>query len=98
MPTDPRILRFYENTVARHDKERAEHKFMQDGLYYLREHVPYRHIVRVLRMQSDIPICFGAFDCLDAAVAKCKNGKHSVCPDHSNTCFLCKAEEEAADK
>lgn len=93
MPThQEHLLRYYEAIVATHDKEREAGSIPKDAFRYWQEHVPYRHILRMIRLEYGLPVCHGAADCVETKVAKCMNGKHSTCKDHAKSCYLCKAE------
>lgn len=88
------LLQYFEGIVARHDKERAQYSESMQQLVYWKDHVPYRHIVRMLRLKGDLPVCDGAVDCLDINVVRCPAGKHTVCKAHLNTCYLCEAQRK----
>ena len=58
---------------------------------YWKDVVPYKYILRSVRLRADIPICWGAVDCLETPLQQCTAGKHETCKQHRETCFLCEA-------
>jgi hypothetical protein len=87
------ILNYYEKIVARDDKERETmHESIKSHIYW-RDHVPHRHILRMVRLRNDLPVCSGAVDCLETSLGKCSGGEHTTCHVHKASCYLCKAED-----
>jgi hypothetical protein len=60
-------------------------------LFYFRDVMPYKHLLRSFYIQTGIPVCWGAGDCLITARAKCAAGKHDTCDQHKTSCFPCRA-------
>jgi hypothetical protein len=92
-------VQMWGDIAARHEKEWKETWGNNDTtgpLVYRRDVVPYKQIVRAVRLKADQPICWGAADCLDQTLSHCAAGKHETCKQHANDCFLCKAEAESA--
>jgi hypothetical protein len=58
---------------------------------YWQDVVPYKHILRSVRLKADMPICWGASDCVETHLQQCVAGKHETCGKHRHTCFLCEA-------
>jgi hypothetical protein len=92
-----RLLRYYAEIVASHDKEREAGSVSKDAFRYWQEHVLYRYILRMLRLENGLPVCHGAADCVEMKVVKCINGKHTTCKDHAKSCYICEAEKRNDD-
>lgn len=60
-------------------------------LGYWRDVVPYKHIVRMVRLKKGIPLCDGATDCLESNLGLCDAGKHHACREHSSSCIFCRS-------
>lgn len=90
-------IEMWEEIAARHEKQWHEvwSKNAEIGpLVYWRDVVPYKHIVRAVRLRADQSICWGATDCLEKILVICAAGKHETCKQHARTCLLCKTEDE----
>lgn len=89
-------LELWETLAARKEKEWRDvwgNNATTGPHLYQQDVVPYKHIVRSLRLKADQPICWGAPDCLDKnATYMCAAGKHETCKQHASECFLCMAE------
>jgi hypothetical protein len=59
--------------------------------FYSERVVPAKHILRTVRLKADVPICWGASDCVEIADQQCKAGKHTTCETHQDGCVLCQA-------
>jgi hypothetical protein len=61
-------VQMWEDIAARHEREWKQTWGQNDStgqLVYWRDVVPYKQIVRAVRLKSGQPICWGAADCLD---------------------------------
>jgi hypothetical protein len=93
METD--ILMMWEAIAARREQEWEKdwsHNKEIGSLVYWRDVVPYKYIVRALRLRASQAICWGSSDCLDLLLSRCAGGKHETCQRHRDGCFLCEAE------
>jgi hypothetical protein len=87
------LRRYWEEKAAWRQKEWERdwgQNYTTGPLVYLRDVVPYKHIVRNIRLKAGEPICWGATDCLDQPVSQCAADKHETCEKHKDTCYLCK--------
>jgi len=82
-------MQHWEDAVKRAEKNLEDVPQTYRELEYWRGVVPYKHILRNVRMKAGLAICWGAVDCLDYPVAQCLNG-HETCAKHKDLCFLCK--------
>lgn len=48
-----------------------------------------RAILQRLIEHSGVPVCYGAIDCLEPPTTTCLNTRHSTCPRHIYSCYLC---------
>jgi hypothetical protein len=84
-------LQYYEERVKQ--GERAYSKAPQ-GIkqrVYESEVLPYKVILRQVRIKAGVPVCWGNVECLTYPLSTCIAGKHDTCEEHSQTCFLCQS-------
>jgi hypothetical protein len=62
-------------------------------LAYYNDVMVYKHILKMLYVQADRPVCWGASDCLHKPVTRC-NGEHETCEIHASGCLACQIEKE----
>ena len=87
--TPDELLKFYEARVRADAAHLAsispglKDRVYYDGMYQ------NKVIVRHVKLRADIPICWGAVDCLDYPVTRCSGNQHETCQAHVGSCFLC---------
>jgi hypothetical protein len=84
------LLSYYESTVT-FDTEILEqdNPAIREYVTELRGALEHRAILRMLRLQADIPVCCGDGHCITQPTAKCMKNKHQTCPEHTESCYLC---------
>ncbi len=71
------LIAFWEKSLARAKEQIKDvpEPFRENR--YLRDVLPYRHILRMVRLKAGIPICWGT-DCMDTPLTLCAVGKHET--------------------
>lgn len=91
MNTDDQV-RFWEGELKKAEERWKDVPAPSYEIHYWRDIVPYRHLVRMVRLKADLPVCWGAADCVKYAYQKCAAGKHETCADHCASCLRCREE------
>lgn len=89
---------YWEDALKRAEKNLESIPQTYKEIEYWRGVVPYKHILRSVRLRADLPICWGAADCVENPTKQCVEKKHDTCGEHQATCFLCKAEASKPEK
>ena len=94
-----RDLQEWEEDIGRREKAWKELWDVNDPmgmglLAYSRDVVPYKGIVRLLRLKAGQAICWGPDACLERNLGLCAAGKHETCKQHSNDCLLCQVRKQ----
>lgn len=92
-------IQYYERIVV---QKQQEHDALwgknptspTEPIAYINDVLPYKHLLRMVYLKADRPVCWGAIDCLDQAYQKCTSGKHETCAKHTHECLGCKAENK----
>lgn len=90
------LVAFWESELKKAEERLKETPARYKELSYMRDVVPYKIILRMVRNKADTPICWGAYDCLDVPLSQCEAGKHETCEKHRDSCFLCKGRKKGA--
>lgn len=84
------LISYYEGLVRAADARLAElPESLRSRAYYDMGAFQYRGILRELRLKADIPICWGAADCVEYPKTRCQSLQHETCVKHAGSCFLC---------
>ena len=84
------LLSYYESAAAfdAHILEQ-DNPALREYASELRGALEDRAILRILRLQTGIPICCGDGHCITAPSVRCMKGEHETCPEHVESCYLC---------
>jgi hypothetical protein len=89
-------IKHWEDAVKRAEEKLEQVPASYQELGYWRDVVPYKHILRSVRLRADVPICWGAADCVEYPLEECAAKKHESCAKHQDSCFMCKASDVPA--
>jgi len=84
-------LAFWERELAKAEERFKVAPATLKELQYWNDVAIHKSILRTVRLDAHLPICWGAVDCVETPLQKCKAGKHETCEQHRDTCLHCKA-------
>jgi hypothetical protein len=99
MTRDEQLLRYYRRRVEMADKLLAQMPAEQrrsvdfDNAYWHE-----RTILQRLLEKAGVPICYGAVDYVEPPTTTCVGTRHSTCPNHAYSCYLCVSLGDASDE
>ena len=84
------LLNYYESVIPLDSQIlELDNPVLREYVSELRGALEDRAILRLLRFQAGIPICYGDGHCITQPSVRCMKGEHQTCPEHVETCYLC---------
>ncbi len=85
------LIEYWEKALGKAEEHfESVPEALKDSRYW-HDVAPYKNIVRLVRMKSEVPICWGAADCVKTNLVRCEADKHGACEQHRYNCFICEA-------
>lgn len=85
------LLKYYESVIPIDSQILAlDNPVLREYVSELRGALEDRAILRMLRFEAGIPICYGDGHCVTEPTVWCIRGEHQTCPEHIESCYLCR--------
>lgn len=81
-------LRYYEARVKEGEKAHSEAPPGVKQHVYESKVLPYKAILRQVRLKAGLLICWGDVDCVEYPDSKCAGGKHETCKNTPIAAFF----------
>jgi hypothetical protein len=87
-------LAYYEHRVKQGELEHSKAPPSIKQSIYDSKVLPYKQILRQVRLKAGLTVCWGDSACLAFPDSKCAVGQHETCKQHvRTTCILCESKQ-----